>query len=101
MIVFNSSDRGREVFKLLSLVGFERIAFSAQDAIVRRQFKRYARTLGPSAAIVDVVGEALLARVEINRCNALPGLQKRDRNMQSGRRLSRTALLVSENDNVR
>jgi hypothetical protein len=47
------------------------------------------------------VGEALLTRIEINRCDTLPRLQQRDSDMQSGRGLSRTTFLVSENDNVR
>ena len=101
MIVLDRADRRREVCELSRLIGLERIAFSARDAIVRRQFKRDARALGPGAAVVDVMSEALLARIEINRCDALPSLQQRDRDMQRGRRFSRTALLVSENDDVR
>ena len=51
--------------------------------------------------VVDVTGETLLAAVEIDRGNALAGLHQGDRDMQSGGRFTRTALLVAQHDDVR
>jgi hypothetical protein len=45
--------------------------------------------------------EALLARVEIDRGDALTGFQQRDGDVQRSRGFSRATLLVAENDDVR
>ena len=47
------------------------------------------------------MGEALLARVEIDRRDALAGLEQRDRDVQCRRGFSRAALFVAEHDHVR
>jgi len=49
---------------------------------VRRHFQRNARTFGPSPAVVDVVRKTLLARIEVDRRDALAGFEQRDRNVQ-------------------
>ena len=68
---------------------------------MRRLLELDARALGPVAAVLDVMREALLARVEIDGGDALAGFQQRDRDMQRGRRFSRTAFFVAEHDDVR
>ena len=60
-----------------------------------------ARARRPVAAIVDVVGEAALAGIEIDRGDALAGLQQRDRNMHGRGRLSGTAFFVAKDDDMR
>ena len=75
-------------------------AFGARDAIVRRQFELEARVLGPGAAVLDVMGEAFLPRVEIDGGDALAGLQQRDRDMHRGGRFAGAALLVAEHDDM-
>ena len=61
--VLDGADRAREAGEFLRLVGLDRIAFGARDAIMRRQFELDAGALGPGAAVLDVMGEALLTRV--------------------------------------
>src|SRR4029450_130629 len=55
----------------------------------------------PRAPVGDVAGETLLAAVEIDGGDALPGLQQGNSNMQGGRGFSGSALLVAEHDDVR
>src|SRR4051812_36268221 len=57
-------------------------------------------TLFRSATVADVVGEALLAAIEIDGRDALASLQKGHGNVQAGRRLARPALLVSKHNHV-
>jgi hypothetical protein len=56
---------------------------------------------GPGAPVLDVVGEALLAAVEIDGGDALPCLEQRHRDMHCGGRLARTALLIAEHHDMR
>ena len=44
--------------------------------------------------------ETFLPAVEIDGRYALAGFEQRDRNVQSGRRLTRPAFLVAENNHV-
>jgi hypothetical protein len=82
MAVFNCADRRRKIRELLRFVRFQRIPLGARNAVVRRHFKRNPRPLRPGAAVVDVVGKALLTRIKVDGRNALPGFQQRDRNVQ-------------------
>ena len=99
--VFDRTDRLGKVIELFRLVRFHRIAFGAADDEMRRQFELDAGALGPGAAIFDVMREALLARVEVDGGDALPGLEQGDGNMQSRRGFSRAAFLVTEHDDMR
>jgi len=75
-----------EAGELLRLVCFEGGRLAALHAVVRRQLECNAR--GPGAAVLNVVGEALLAAVEIDRGDALAGLELRHRDVQRGRGLA-------------
>ena len=100
MSVLNRTDRSRKVGELLRLVRFQRVAFGARDAIVSGQFERDTGTRGPGSAIIDVMSETLLARVEIDSGNTLPGLEECDRDMQRCRRFPRATFLVAEHDHI-
>ena len=67
---------------------------------MRRQLELDARTLGPGAAVLDVMGEALLARVEIDGGDALAGLEQGNGNVQRRCRFARTALFIAEHHNM-
>ena len=56
---------------------------------------------GPGAPILDVVGEALLPRVEIDGGDPLPDIHQGDGDVHGGGRFARAALLVAEHDDVR
>ena len=64
-------------------------------------FERDAGARRPVAAVLDVMREGLLARVEIDGGDALPGLEQRDRDVHRGGRFARAALLVAEHDDMR
>jgi hypothetical protein len=68
---------------------------------MHRHFKIDARAFGPGAAIVEVMREALLPRVEIDRSDALTGFHQRNGDVQCGCGFSGAALFVAKNDNVR
>ena len=98
--VLDRGDGAREAVKLRRLVGVDRGALGAADAIMRRQFERNAGARGPAAAVLDIMGEALLAAVEIDGRDPLPGLEQGHGDMQRGRGFARAALLVAENDDM-
>src|SRR4029077_15202910 len=50
----------------------------------------------PSAAIIDVTGETLLAAIEIDRGDALAGFQQSDRDVEGGGGFARATLLVPQ-----
>jgi hypothetical protein len=52
--------------------------------------------LGPGFPVLDVMSEALLSRIEVDRGDALAGLQQRDRDMHRDRRFSGPTLFVAE-----
>src|SRR6185437_1306821 len=101
VVVLDRGDRPREAGELARLIGVDGAGLASLHADMGRNFERRARALGPIAAVLDVMGEALLAAVEIDGGDPLTGLEQRDRYMQRRRRLTRTALLVSEHDYVR
>ena len=100
MGVLDRVDGGGEVVELGRLVVGDERAIRARDAIMRRHFELEAGVLGPGAAVVDVVREALLARVEIDGGDALAGFQQRDRDMHRDRGLARAAFFVAEYDAI-
>ena len=55
----------------------------------------------PVAAVLDVMGEASLAGIEIDGGDALAGLQQRDSDMHGRGRLSRSAFFVAKDDDMR
>ena len=59
------------------------------------------RARGPVAAVLDVMRETFLARVEIDGGDALAGFEQRDRDVQRGGRFSGAALFIAEHDDVR
>jgi hypothetical protein len=69
--VLDGADSGREIGEFARLVGFDRRAIGALDAIMRRQLELDAPALGPGSAVLDVMSEALLPRVEIDGGDAL------------------------------
>ena len=71
------------------------------DAAMQRQLEAEPGPARPGGSVVDVVGKALLTAVEVDRRDALAGLQERDRDVQGGGRLARAALLVAEHDHMR
>src|SRR5262245_41263995 len=71
------ADGGGEVGELRHLVGFDRAALGALDAIMRRQLELNTCALGPKlelniwargpgAAVLDVMGEGFLPAVQID-----------------------------------
>jgi hypothetical protein len=61
---------------------------------------RLTRALGPGAAIIEIVSEALLPRVEIDCRDTLSSFEQGNGDMQRGRGFSRAAFFVAEHDNV-
>ena len=57
--------------------------------------------LRPGPAVLDVVGEGLLPRVEIDGRDPLSDIHQRGRDMHRGGGFSRAALFVAEHDDVR
>src|SRR5215475_12457604 len=67
---------------------------------MHRKLKVDAGAASPGLAIVDVAGEALLAAVEVDGGDPLPGFQQGDSNVQRSRGFSRTALFVAQHHDV-
>src|SRR5262249_14993617 len=99
--VLDAGYRVGEAAELDRLVFLDLRPVATFDAIVDRQFEIEVRVARPGAAVLDVVGEALLARIKVDGGDALAGLHQRHRDVHGGGRLSRSALLVTENDHVR
>jgi hypothetical protein len=56
---------------------------------------------GPTPAVIDVAGKALLAAIEIDGGDALAGFHQGDGDMQRGGGFARTALLVAQHNDLR
>ena len=74
---------------------------AARDAIMHGHFELDAGALGPVAAVLDVMGEAFLPRIEVDGGDALAGLQQRDGDVHRGGRFSRAAFFVAKDDDMR
>jgi hypothetical protein len=98
--VLDGVDGGREIVELDRLVVGDDDALGAGDAEMRWNAEVELGVLGPGAAVLDVVAEAFLARVEIDGGHALAGLHQRDRDMHRNRGLARSALLIAEHDDM-
>jgi hypothetical protein len=89
------------------LGGFDRLVVielkcrSARDTGVGRDFQIEARALDPIAPKLDVTGEALLARVEIDGGDALPDIHQGDRDMHRQGRFAGSPFFIAEHDHVR
>ena len=68
------------------------------DAVVRGQFEIEPGVLGPGVAVLEIMGEAFLPRVEVDRGDALPDLQQRERDMHRDRGFARPTLFVAEDN---
>ena len=98
--VLDRGDGVGEAGEFLRLVLVDLEAVAARDAEMRRQFESELRPLRPGAPVADVMGEAALARVEVDGGDALASLHQRDRDMHRGGRFARAALLVAEHDHM-
>jgi hypothetical protein len=74
---------------------------AALDAAMHRKFEVEPVRRAQARRLLDVMGEALLAAVEVDGGDALAGFQQRNRDMQGGGGFARTALLVAEHDDMR
>ncbi len=83
--VFDRVDRGGKIVELRRFVVRDQRAVAARHAIMRRQFKIEPGMLRPGLTVFDVMGEALLARVEVDGGDPLPSLQQRDRDVHRDR----------------
>jgi hypothetical protein len=89
------------------LSGFDRLVLvvldgrSAADAGMSRNLQIAAGALGPIAPKLDVTGEALLARVEIDAGDALPGIHQGGRDMHRQCRFAGAPFFIAEHDDVR
>jgi hypothetical protein len=64
-------------------------------------FELDAGALGPVAAVLDVMGKAFLAGIEVDRRDTLAGLQQRDGDVHRRGRFPRAAFFVTKDDDVR
>ena len=85
MGVLDRRDGFRKAGKFNRVVLLELERRALRDAKMNRDLQVEARALGPGAPVIDVVGEALLARVEVDRGDPLASLQQRDRDMHRNR----------------
>src|SRR3954470_10888221 len=58
------------------------------------------RALAPRAAVLDIVGQALLPRVEIDGGDALAGFHQGNRDVDGERRFTRAAFFIADHDHV-
>ena len=99
--VLDRAHRFGEGGKFLRLDFVEAEPKTARDAIMNGHFELDAGALGPVAAVLDVMGEAFLPRVEVDGGDALAGLQQRDGDVHRRGRFSRAAFFVTKHDDVR
>jgi len=67
----DGADRLGESGEFLGFDLVEPQSEAARDTLMHRDFQLDAGALGPIAPIVDVMGEAFLARIEVDRRDAL------------------------------
>jgi hypothetical protein len=99
--LFDSTNRLGEGGEFLRLDFIEPHAEAARDAKVSGMLKLKASARGPVAAIFNVMGKAALTGVEIDRGDALSGLQQRNSDVHSRSRLSRSAFFVAKDNDMR
>src|ERR1044072_4243279 len=93
MPVLDRVDRRREAAELGCLVLVHAHALGAGDGEMIRHFERGAGPARGVAAVLDVMREGLLPAVEVDRGDALAGLEQRDRDMHRGCGFARAARL--------
>ncbi len=74
---------------------------SAGDAIMSGHFELDMGAFSPVTAVLDVMGEAFLAGIQVDGRDALAGLQQRDGDVHRRGRFSRAAFFVTKHDDVR
>jgi len=99
--ILDRGDRLRKTRKFDRLVFVELERRPVRDAKMHRDCQAEARALGPGAPVVDVVREALLPGVEIDRRHPLADIHQRDGNVHRGGRFPRAALFIAKHDDVR
>ena len=97
-------DHGQDVDETGKFDGFvvvELLGRAARHAMMLGQGKGDPRPLGPGTPVIDVTGEALLPQVEVDRGDALPEIQQRDRDVHGESGLSRAPFLIAEHNDMR
>ena len=96
-----SIDRLAEQVELELLVFLDRVRAGQRQVVMGgvRQFE--VARLRPVAAVLDVVGEGLLAAVDVDRGDAEALIEQVDREMEGGRGLARAALLIADDNDMR
>ena len=90
-----------EFSELAGLVLIEPDALAQRHAMMARQFQRAADAASPDAAALDMMGETLLARIEVDGRDPPPGLEQRHGDMDGEGGLSGAALFAGDDDHVR
>src|ERR1700738_507817 len=94
-------DRFRKARELDRLVLIELESGTARDAKMHGHPQVEASLLGPCSPVVDIPRKALLSGIEIDCRDALTEIQKRDRDMHGCGGFARSALLITNHDDVR
>jgi hypothetical protein len=99
--ILDRLDGRRECGELAGLVVVEPHALAERHAMMARQFQRAADAACPHAAALDVAGETLLARIEVDGGDPPPGLEQRHGDMDGEGGFAGAALLAGDDDHVR
>src|SRR5215471_12987234 len=97
-------DSAYSLSKSGEFLGFDFIethARAACNAIMHRDFQLNPGARGPPAAVVDIVGETLLTRIEIDRGDPLTRLQQCDGDVHRRGRLAGATFFVPKDDHMR
>jgi hypothetical protein len=86
--------------ELGDLVVDDLVAFGARDAIVGGKLEIEPGVLGPGAAVLDVVREALLSGVQVDGGDALARFQQRDGDMHGDGGLAGATLFIAKHNDV-
>jgi hypothetical protein len=75
-------------------------AVAERDAMMPRQFQRPSDAAPPDAAALEMAGEALLARIEVDGGDPPPGLEQRHRDVNGEGGFAGAALLAGDDDHM-
>src|SRR2546423_3518482 len=70
------------------------------ESLVRRLGQLFLQPAHGCVAVLEIARHRPLAAVEVERSHAVPGRGERDRGVDRGRRLARSALFVGEDDEM-
>lgn len=90
-----------EEIELEVLVFLDRVRARERQMIVRRMRQLQVARLRPAPAVLHVVGEGLLAGIDVDRGDLEALIQQINGEMESGRGLARAALLIADNYDMR